>query len=143
MSLGTLPGTWAARSKEVLVQVLDVARLTQLLEVKPGEWKGVAAALDIECRTGIGKLLFGEHLHEVAEERCDQKAQEDSLVFVRKVDGQIEKEHFDIAVKETVEAIAGFAGSDKIPERRKVDLENSETSLIIFQDPLVWVQYLS
>ena len=120
MAWGTLPCTWASREKKVLFQAMVSGRLVTLLQVEPGKWSNVSGALDIEARSKIGKLLFGQHLHEVATERSDTTAAEDALQFARPADGKISKDNFGTAVNATVVAITGYAGSDKIPERRKV-----------------------
>lgn len=116
---GSLPGTWARRNAKILGQVMNSGRLAKLLGVAAGAWSTVAQELAIESKTAVGKTLFGQHLHATATERADAQCDDDSLYFVENSD-EITTAGLAAAVKETVETIASFPGSDKIPDRRKV-----------------------
>ena len=118
-AMGTLPGAWCRRHRRALHQIMDPVRLDKLLSVNTGEWSSVAHELDVESKSGIGQLLFGEHLHACATERADKKATEDATEYVTGKT-KIDRASLEAAIKATVAAIAAFPGSCDIPERRKV-----------------------
>ena len=94
-------------------------RVQALLNVKPGAWSTVAKELESESKYELGAILFAEHLDKVAKERADTRAYDDACAMLRDNE-RITTEIFDAAVQRSYETIAGFPGSDCIPDRRKV-----------------------